>query len=145
MIQPRERPTRLPAPEHLRRSVRRRRLRNHYRRYVDAIRILGVLAIVMTLVMSYLALMANLTSLNYRVGVALEKRAALQEQTMRLDDKIAHLESRERLAEIAMKMGLHEPRIYAVVARTDAQPASTKLRRGGIALLGAMADWLKVP
>jgi cell division protein FtsL len=144
MIQPRERPTRSPIPDRPRKSAQRRHARTRRTRYVAAIRVLGTLTIVVALVMSYLALMANLTSLNYRIGRASEQRAALQEETMRLDDRIAHLESRERLAELAMKMGMQEPHIYAVVSPDDAKPAN-KTGPGGIALLGSVADWLKGP
>jgi hypothetical protein len=94
--------------------------------------------------MVYLALMANLTSLNYRIGRASEQRTALQEETMRLDDRIAHLESRERLAEIAMKLGMQEPHIYAVVS--PAEGVASKPDHGsGIALLGSVMDWFKAP
>ncbi|HXF33622.1 MAG TPA: hypothetical protein VN603_03545 [Candidatus Acidoferrales bacterium] len=96
--------------------------------------------------MSYLALMANLTSLNYRIGRASEQRSALLEQTMRLDDRIAHLQSRERLAELAMKMGMTEPHVYAVVTPADAIAAKPiRGPGGGFALLGSVADWLKGP
>lgn len=145
MIQPRERPTRSPIPDRPRKSAQRRHARTRRARYVTTIRVLGSLAIVLGLLMSYLALMANLTSLNYRIGRAAELRTALQEQTMRLDDRIAHLESRERLAELAMKMGMQEPHIYAVVSPSDVKPASQNHGPGGIALLGSVADWLKVP
>ncbi|HXP93062.1 MAG TPA: hypothetical protein VN905_06290 [Candidatus Binatia bacterium] len=102
-------------------------------------------ATVVALLMLYLALMANLTSLNYRIGRASEQRTALQEETMRLDDRVAHLESRERLAELAMKLGMQEPRIYAVVSPADATASKSGRGPGGIALLGSVADWLKGP
>ena len=144
MIQPRERPTRNPIPERPRKSARRRQARTRRQRYVTAIRVLGASTIVVALLMAYLALMANLTSLNYRIGRASEQRSALQEQTMRFDDRIAHLESRERLAEIAMKLGMREPRIYAVVSPEDA--IAQKPQHGsGIALLGSVVDWFKAP
>ena len=108
-------------------------------------RVLGSLGLVVGLIMFYLALMANLTSLNYRLGRATELRSALQEQTMRLDDRIAHLQSRERLAELAMKMGMTEPHVYAVVSAPDALAAKPDRGPGGIALLGSVADWLKGP
>ena len=145
MIQPRERPARPRSPQPKRTTGRRRADRTRRARYAAAAKLLGASTIVVTLLMLYLALMANLTSLNYRIGRATETRAALLEQTMRLDDRIAHLESRERLAELAMKMGLAEPHVYAVVAPDEAVATKPHHGAGGIALLGSVADWLKVP
>ena len=145
MIQPRERPTRSPVPERPRKSARRRQARTRRQRYVTAVRVLGASAAVVALLMLYLALIANLTSLNYRIGRASEQRTALQEETMRLDDRIAHLESRERLAELAMKLGMQEPHIYAVVSPAEAIASKPDHGPGGIALLGSVADWLKGP
>ena len=145
MIQPRERPTRSTAPERPRKPARRRQNRTRRQSYLGAFRVLGSLGIVVALIMSYLALMANLTSLNYRIGRASEQRSALLEQTMRLDDRIAHLQSRERLAELAMKMGMTEPHVYAVVTPADALAAKPIRGPGGFALLGSVADWLKGP
>ena len=43
------------------------------------------------------------------------KREALQEETMRLDDRIAALRSDDRLAALAARMGMREPQSLAVV------------------------------
>lgn len=145
MIQPRQRPVRNPAPAAPRTTARRRKMRTRRARYLSVIRLGGTLVIVVGLIMSYLALMGNLTSLNYRIERATHDRAALQEQTMRLDDRIAHLESRERLAELAMKMGMQEPHVYAVVDPNETTLSLAKRRSRGIALLGSVADWLKAP
>lgn len=144
MIQPRERPTRETAPERPRPSARRRQARSRTLRYAGALRVIGALTIVLGLVMSYLVLVANLTSLNDRIGRDTQVRTALQEETLQLDDRIAHLDSRERLAGIAMKLGMQEPHLYAVV---DVGPKTAAARpaAGGIALLGAAADWFKAP
>src|SRR5215472_12639453 len=56
---------------------------------------------VTAVVMVYLALLANVSHLHYELARADAQRAELQDATMRLDDKIAHLESRERLAAVA--------------------------------------------
>lgn len=150
MIAPRERPAphRQPAVVPPGSAGRRRQQRTRRKRVFGAARIgLGV-AVVLTMVMLYLALMANLTSLNYRIARASSERAALSEISQRLDDRIAHLESRERLAQLAIKMGWHEPHIYAVVdePQPPAKPDGiTAAARGGIALLGAVAGWFKGP
>jgi len=150
MIAPRERPapSRQPAPLAPSTAGRRRQQRTRRQRYVGAAWIGGGLAAVLTMVMLYLALMANLTSLNYRIARASAERAALSESSVRLDDRIAHLESRERLAQLAIRMGWREPHIYAVVDQPQppAQPdGMTAAARGGIALLGAVAGWFKGP
>jgi hypothetical protein len=127
---------------------RRRQQRTRRQGYVSAIRVAVVLAFVLTMVMAYLALMANLTSLNYRIARASAERSALSEASVRLEDRIAHLESRERLAVLAIKMGWREPHIYAVVDQPQPKQKSdgiTAAARGGIALLGAVAGWLKGP
>lgn len=146
MIQPRQRPARNPVPEPPRKTARRRQLRTRRARYVSVMRLGAVLTIVVGLIMSYLALMGNLTSLNYSIERATRDRATLQEQTLRLDDRIAHLESRERLAELAIKMGMQEPHVYAVVDPAETTASVDKHHRsGGIALLGSVADWFRAP
>ncbi|MBV8600839.1 MAG: hypothetical protein JO359_04655, partial [Candidatus Eremiobacteraeota bacterium] len=84
--------------------------------------------------MLYVMLTANLTGLNYAIGHAEAERGSLQEEMQRLDDQIAHLESRERLATIAAKLGMREPQRYEVV--TIPEPAAEAPKPGGIALLG---------
>jgi hypothetical protein len=144
MIAPRERSVRPVQPK--RRAggaARLRRVRTRRQRYVAIVQILSSFTVVVALLMLYLALMANLTSMNYRIVSASAERAALQEESIRLDDRVAHLESRERLAELAIKMGMQEPRLYAVVQPQDTK-ASEDQGTGGIALLGSVASWLKV-
>ena len=98
-------------------------------------RIATIFAVVLVPVMIYVLLMGNLTALNYSLAHATQKKIELQEETMRLDDRIARLESRERLAELAVKLHLHDPHVYAVVdvpGPVVAPPAN------GIAFLGAL-------
>jgi cell division protein FtsL len=145
MIQPRERASRPPKQYPQRPgSARLRRAKTRRGRYVAVVQVLGALTVVVALVMSYLVLMANLTSMSYRIARAAQERSALQEQSMRLDDRVAHLESRERLAELAIKMGMQEPRVYAVVQPKDSKLSDDGRSAEGIALLGSIANWLKV-
>jgi len=63
-------------------------------------------------------------------------RARLLEETARLDDRIARLESRERLAGFAVRLHMAEPQTFAqVTVPPDAAPPSGHR----IALL----DWLR--
>jgi cell division protein FtsL len=83
----------------------------------------------------YVTLTANLTSLNFALTRAETERTALATETQRLDDKIAGLQSPERLAALAAKLRLHDPHVYAVVRLPDAKAPQPKPT--GIALLGA--------
>jgi hypothetical protein len=53
---------------------------------------------------------------------------------MRLDDRIAHLQSRERLADLAARLHMHDPHVYAVV---DVPGPVVAPPSNGIAFLGA--------
>ena len=65
--------------------------------------------------MLYVMLTSNLTGLSYAVAREAGRREALQEETMRLDDRIAALRSDDRLAALAARMGIREPQQLAVV------------------------------
>jgi fructose 1,6-bisphosphatase len=58
-----------------------------------------------------------------------------------LDDKIAHLRSRERLALVAGKLGMHDPAAYAVV-RLPQLPVVAERERG-LAFLSAITGWIR--
>jgi len=73
------------------------------------------LCAVLALLMSYVVLTSSLTGLSYGVATARAQREALQEETMRLDDRIAALRSDDRLAALASHMGMREPQLFAVV------------------------------
>jgi len=93
-----------------------------------------MVVVVLAPIMGYVLLMSNLTALNYALAQANAQKLDLQEETMRLDDRIAALESRDRLAAVAAKLKMHDPPIYAVVdvPRPVATPVS------GIAFLGSL-------
>ena len=84
-------------------------------------------------------LTANVTGLTFAIEQAEQQRSQLQDDVQRLDDRIAHLESRERLALVAAKLGMREPAGYAVVELPQvekARPATTGL---------AFLEWFKTP
>jgi len=117
-------------------ASRRRARRTRLQGYSMLAKIATAFGIVLVPVMIYVLLMGNLTALNSSLEKVTAQKSALVEETMRLDDRIAQLQSRERLADIAVKLHMHDPRnVYAVVnvpGPVVAPPA------GGIAFLGAL-------
>jgi cytochrome c-type biogenesis protein CcmH/NrfG len=116
-------------------AARRRSRRTRLAGYAMLARIAVAFAIVLVPVMIYVLLMGNLTALNYSLAHATQQKTALVEETMRLDDRIAQLQSRERLATVAARLHMHDPHVYAVVdvPRPVVAPPSN-----GIAFLGAL-------
>jgi cell division protein FtsL len=98
-----------------RNAARMRRSRTRRLRYRGIVRILVVLGALTLLVVFYLGLAANVMRLNYELGKVKQERAQLIDQTSRLDDQIARLESRERLAQVAARLGMREPATFAAV------------------------------
>jgi len=136
MIAPREVP-KPPLRKQLlaRDASRRRERRTRLRGYAMLVRTVSVLAVGFAFMFTYVLLMANLTSLNYALGRASAERIGLQDETARLDDQIAHLRSRERLADVAAKLHMHDPQTFVVVEQP--RPVATP-EPGGIAFLGAL-------
>ena len=131
---PQSRPQRrvyVQARDATRRRVRRTRLQG----YTMLVRIAVAFAVVLVPVMGYVLLMGNLTALNYSLAQATQQKSALVEETMRLDDRIAQLQSRERLAGLAAQLHMHEPHVYAVV---DVPGPVVAPPSNGIAFLGAL-------
>jgi hypothetical protein len=128
------------SAERSRDATRRRFARAQRRGYLAFLRVAAVVAVLVLPLMLYVTLTANLTSLNYALTRAQAEKTELLAQTMRQDDRIAKLESRERLAALAARLKMHDPQIYAVVALPAAyrEPEPTR----GIALLGAIGQWL---
>lgn len=96
-------------------ATQTRRKKTSRQRYAHLGQFTTGLAIATLLMIGYVMLMSNLTGLNYAVARAEHERIALQDQTARLDDKIAALRSQDRLAAIAAKLGMHDPQEYALV------------------------------
>jgi len=123
------------------RTATRRRFRRAQRSgYVAFFRVGGLGAALVLPLMLYVMLTANLTSLNYKLARVQAQKTELLAQTMRQEDRIAKLESRERLAALAARLGMHDPQVYAVV--TLPAPPRSRTAPHGIALLGAMNQWL---
>lgn len=97
-------------------------------------RIALVFGIVLVPVMIYVLLMGNLTALNYSLAQVTDQKSALLDETNQLDDRIAQLESRERLSDVASRLHMHDPRVYAVV---DVPNPAAAPPSNGIAFLGA--------
>lgn len=117
MIAPRivERPGSFNRPRSVRAATQRRLVRKSRARYVGVTRVFAVLSCVLFLLMIYVLLTSSLTGLSYAVAKARAQREALQEQTMRLDDRIAALRSDDRLAALASRLGMRDPEQFAVV------------------------------
>lgn len=118
-----------------RHATKRRTRRARFRGYAVVVRIAVVGAVLMVPIMVYLMLMSNLTGANYALAQAVQQRTALVEETTRLDDRIAQLQSRERLSALAAQLHMHDPHRYAVVdiPRPLVTPPPT-----GIAFLGTL-------
>jgi hypothetical protein len=117
MIAPRlfESPPRLANPRTVRAATQRRIVRKSRARYASLGRVLSALGFVLLLLMGYVVLTSSLTGLSYAVANARAQREALQEETMRLDDRIAALRADDRLSAIAVRLGMREPESLAVV------------------------------
>jgi len=115
-------------------AARRRARRTRLRGYGMLARITLAVVLLLAPIMGYVLLMGNLTALNYSLAQANAEKLDLQEETMRLDDRIAALESRDRLAGVAARLHMHDAATYAVVEvpRPLATPPS------GIAFLGSL-------
>ena len=112
-----------------------RRARNRRMRYRAIGRIVTILSGLTCLVLVYLALLANVTRLHYEIGHLQHQRAQLLDQTVRYQDEIASLESRDRLSTLAASLGLREPRAYAIVVIPPSRKHSVPPPSGVAALL----------
>jgi cell division protein FtsL len=146
MIAPQAIPTPPPGPrqsERIRTATRRRTRRTRRRNTVAFARMAALIAIVSFPIMGYVTATAHLTGLSYALERATHERSILQDETLRLDDRIAGLESRDRLASVAAQLHMHDPSAYVVV--TLPGPAAPAPARHGIAFLGTASNWFKLP
>jgi cell division protein FtsL len=114
---------RIRNPRSARTATQTRIVKNTRARYGSITRIVAVLGIALFGMMSYILLLSNATSLSYAVAKAQRERDELQEQTARLDDRIAQMSSEERLASIAAKLKMVDPKTFAIV-RIESQPVA---------------------
>ncbi len=119
-------------------SVARIRRRN----YAGLRRVTGVFVLVGVPLMVYLVLMNKVAEQNFGLTKLTAERSALYDRTQRLDERIARLESRERLAQIAQRLGMRDPQSYAVVVVSPPAPVTVEQQRR-VAFLGAIANWLR--
>ncbi|MGC2651849.1 MAG: hypothetical protein WA304_13715 [Candidatus Cybelea sp.] len=103
------------------------------------VRMLAVLLCVLAFLMGYVVLTSSRTGLSYAVARAAAQREALQEETMRLDDRIAALRSDDRLSELAARLGMRPPQRFAVVREDE-----PRIARAGshFRLLSSLAGFL---
>jgi len=117
-----------------REAARRRGRRTRLQSYTMPARIALAFVVLLVPVMMYVLLMGNLTALNYSLAQVTQQKSDLMDETTRLDDRIAQLESRERLADLAARLHMHDPQVYAVV---DVPGPVVAPEPTGIAFLGA--------
>ena len=122
-------------------AAERRRHRTRRLRYAVTTRTLAVVAALTVCFFVYLALMANVTRMNYEIAANNRLRAQLQNESTRLGDRIAALESRDRLAAVAARLGMREPAVFAEVSVPATRP--TVVAKHGLALLSAVVPWLR--
>jgi hypothetical protein len=122
-------------------AVTRRRNHGVRRRYRALTGTCVGIGVATALVMVWLLLVAGISRTSYDLARVTRERAALQDQTTRLDDTIARLESRDRLAVVAAKLGMTDPRTFAVVQLSP--PVRTDAPSRGLALLSAIGDWIR--
>ena len=103
-------------------ATHRRIVQKSRARYTTIGRVSLVLGVLLIVLMSYVVLTSCMTGLSYAVANAQAEREALQEDSVRLDDRIAALRSDDRLAALAARLGMREPQRFAVV-RVPAAPA----------------------
>jgi hypothetical protein len=117
-------------------AAERRRARTKRLRYVVSVRIASVVAVLTLFVVSYLALLGNIERMNFELGRAEAGRAKLLAESVELDDTLARLRSRDRLAHIAAQLGMRDSATFAEIAvppDRHPQPPAT-----GLALLARL-------
>jgi cell division protein FtsL len=112
---------------------RRRAIRAKHR--VLAFILIGLTAATLFL-LSSLWLMAGAQRLSYDLEKLHKTAVGLRDQSARYEDRIAQLESRDRLAAIAERLGMSDPRRFAVAT----VPPEEKPR--GLAFLPSPDRWL---
>jgi cell division protein FtsL len=106
---------RIVNPRSARTATQTRIVKNARARYRGIVQVTVSLLVVLTALIMYVMLTSNETRLSYELGRAQVRRTALQEQDEHLDDRIASLESDQRLAALAAKLGMRQPQRFAMV------------------------------
>jgi hypothetical protein len=115
--------------DRVRHATKRRARRTRRRMQRPVFAVVALAFAVLVPLLAYVTLTANITSLNFALARASHDRAQLLEESQRLDDRIARLQSPERLAALATALKLHDPHVYAEVRVPEpkAQPKPTGL------------------
>ena len=118
---------RAPLPEprrvvHVRAATIQRVRRTRRRMRAPVLAMLTLTLVALVPLLFYVTLTSRLTSLNYALVRTDLQRTALLEETQRLDERIARLQSPDRLAALAGKLKLHDPHVYAVVRVPEPKP-----------------------
>jgi hypothetical protein len=122
----REQRPRIPNPRVARGATQTRVKHNARARYAAIVRFSLVLSLASVLLIAYVVMTSRLTGLTYALGKEQAQRADLQEQTARLDDSLAALDSQDRLARVAVKLGMREPQEFAQVTLPATQAPATR-------------------
>lgn len=113
-----------------------RRKRGRRMRYAGFARIFTTVGVVTVAIFVYLALMANVTRMNYELSKTVRAKTALVDESSRLDDRIARLVTPERLGVLAGRLGMRQPETFAEIALPVRPPAPAAHRL-------AFFTWLK--
>jgi len=140
MIQPKyiESQPRIRNPRSAKTATQTRIVRNTRARYNGIVRVCAGLGLALLLLMSYVMLTSNLTSLTYAVANARATRDSLREETTRLDDRLAIARSQENLARMAAKLHMGDPQTFALVRLT---PPEVAQKSSGFPVLTSLAGW----
>lgn len=104
-----DRPTRIRNPRRARMATQQRITANRRGRHLAIVRTTLTIAVCLVVLLAYVKLVSNITSLSYAVDQARSQRTELQLQNARLDDEIASLTSDDRLATVAARLGMIQP------------------------------------
>ena len=130
-------PQRITNPRSARAATQTRIVKTTRARYTAIVRVSTGVCVALIGLMSYVLLLSNSTSLTYAVDKAHHQRDALQEQTARLDDRIAQASSEERLAALAAKLNMHDAQTFTVAHIDNSQPVA----KSRIPLFDTIAAW----
>jgi hypothetical protein len=119
---------RIANPRSARTATQTRIVRNARARYRGIRSVAIVLTVVLSSLMLYVLLTSNETSLGYALDRAQARRAALLESNARLDDRIAMLQSDQRLAALAARLGMTQPQRFEVVRLNKPERAVAQSR-----------------
>jgi len=125
--------------ERVRHATKRRTVRTRRRLHRPVHAVVTLVMLLLLPLLGWVALTSSLTSKTFALIHAEQERTALVDETQRLEDRVARLQSPERLAALAAALHLHDPHVYAVVRIPEpkAQPRPTGLAFFGTLFTGS--------